>query len=153
MTAEMKNVGLVVTIDIGDSHCVHPKNKREVGKRLARWTLSEHHGIEVANSGPLYTGHEVEKNQIRIVFDHDEGGLTAKGGTLKGFAIAGKGRKFVWADAKIEGKTVVVRSDEVEAPVAVRYAWDMDPDGTLYNAAGLPASPFRTDNWRRRIAE
>ena len=153
MSAEMKNVGLAVTIDIGDSHCIHPQNKRDVGKRLARWTLSEHHGIEITKTGPLYTGHEVEKNQIRIVFDHVEGGLTAKGGTLKGFAIAGKDRKFVWAQAKIEGMTVVVRSDEIAAPVAVRYAWDMDPDCTLYNAADLPASPFRTDHWRRSMTE
>lgn len=148
MTARLKNVGLAVTIDIGDSHCIHPQNKRGVGERLARWTLAEHHGHKVATSGPLYTGYEIEKGQIRLTFDHVEGGLAAKG-ALKGFAIAGRDRKFVWAHAKIEGKTVVVRSDEIEHPLAVRYAWDMDPDCTLYNSAGLPASPFRTDNWQR----
>jgi sialate O-acetylesterase len=89
----------------------------------------------------------IEGNQIRLKFDHIDSGLVAKDGPLTGFAIAGADRKFYWADAAIEGKTIVVKSDKVAAPVAVRYAWADDPACNLYNGAGLPASPFRTDSW------
>jgi len=151
MATKLKNTGLAVAIDIGDSNCIHPKNKRDVGKRLALWTLAKHHGLDVVYSGPLYSGHDVEGGRIRVRFDHAEGGLLAKAtGKLKGFAIAGKDRRFVWADAEIseDGQSVLVSSSKVESPLAVRYAWDMDPDVSLYNAAKLPASPFRTDGWR-----
>ena len=91
---------------------------------------------------------EVESHAIRIGFDHAEGGLLAKGGPLKQFAIAGADKKFVWAEAKIDGKTILVSSPQVTVPVAVRYAWAANPEGcNLYNSAGLPASPFRTDSW------
>jgi len=89
----------------------------------------------------------MEKDVVRVRFTHVGSGLLAKGGTLKGFAIAGKGRKFVCADAHIEGKVVVVSSPQVPYPVAVRYAWGDNPEVSLYNAEGLPASPFRTDDW------
>jgi len=88
-------------------------------------------------------------NQIVISFDYVGGGLVAKGDKLKGFAIAGEDRKFIWADARIEGDTVVVSSPDVKNPVAVRYAWANNPDCNLYNKAGLPASPFRTDDWEQ----
>jgi sialate O-acetylesterase len=86
-------------------------------------------------------------NSIHLSFDHIDGGLTAKGGELKGFAVAGEDRKFVWATAKIEGKQIVVSAPEVAKPIAVRYAWDINPVCNLYNEAGLPAVPFRTDDW------
>ena len=150
MAARRENVGLAVTIDIGDTDSIHPANKRDVGKRLALWTLAGDHGQDVVYSGPMYVGYqyEKEKEKIRIIFDHAETGLVAKGDRLEGFAIAGKDRKFVWADAEIDRQTVVVSSPTVAEPVAVRYAWDTHPDCNLYNRADLPASPFRTDNWR-----
>ncbi|HOW18658.1 MAG TPA: hypothetical protein PLC79_06440, partial [Phycisphaerae bacterium] len=89
----------------------------------------------------------VEGDKVRLTFKHVNGGLVARGGELKGFAIAGADRKFVWAEAKIDGDTVVVHSDKVAKPVAVRYAWADNPECNLYNKAGLPASPFRTDDW------
>ena len=100
-------------------------------------------------SGPVYDSMAVEGSSIRLRFKHVGGGLVAKGGDpLKQFAIAGEDKKFVWADAKIDGDTVVVSSDKVPQPVAVRYAWADNPEGcNLYNKEGLPASPFRTDDW------
>jgi sialate O-acetylesterase len=89
----------------------------------------------------------IEKNRIRIWFDHSENGLTVRGDELHGFAISGTDRRFVWADAVIEGNTVVVRAETVAAPAAVRYGWQANPQGNLYNSDGLPASPFRTDDW------
>ena len=98
--------------------------------------------------GPVYRGMTVEGLAVRITFDHLAGGLVAKGGAPKWFAVAGDDKKFVWADAKIDGDTVVVSSPRVPKPIAVRYAWADNPEGcNLYNRAGLPASPFRTDNW------
>ena len=98
-------------------------------------------------SGPLYAGYAIEEGQIRVYFAHAESGLVFRDGKARGFAIAGKDRKFIWGDAKIEGETVVVSSDKVKEPVAVRYGWDIDPEVSLYNKAELPASPFRTDDW------
>ncbi|MBN2594485.1 MAG: hypothetical protein JXA81_13335, partial [Sedimentisphaerales bacterium] len=99
-------------------------------------------------SGPIYKSMKVDGNSIVLSFDHAGGGLVAKGGEeLKGFAIAGKDKKFIWADARINGDTVIVSSDKVSAPAAVRYAWADNPICNLYNAKGLPASPFRTDDW------
>ena len=100
-------------------------------------------------SGPIYESMRVEGNRIRLSFRHVGSGLIAKGGgRLRHFAIAGQDRKFVWAEAQIEGNSVVVWSDEVQTPVAVRYAWANNPEGcNLFNKEGLPASPFRTDDW------
>jgi len=104
--------------------------------------------MDVGYSGPLYTSMQKDGNKILLHFDHCDGGLVAQGGEpLKGFAIAGEDRKFVWADARIDGDTVVVRSDKVAEPMAVRYAWADNPICNLFNKAGLPASPFRTDIW------
>jgi sialate O-acetylesterase len=146
MTLYVPNTGMAVTIDIGEKD-IHPKNKQDVGKRLALWALAKTYGKNIVYSGPIYKSMTVEGNKIVLVFDDISGGLVAKGDSLKGFAIAGADRKFVWADAKIEGDSVVVSSDKVAAPAAVRYAWSKNPVCNLYNKEGLPATPFRTDTW------
>lgn len=148
MTLDLPKTGMAVTIDIGEADDIHPKNKQDVGKRLALWALAETYFKDVVYSGPLYTFMNVRNDEIVLHFKHVDGGLIAQGGEpLQGFAIAGSDRQFVWADARIEGETVVVCSDEVAEPVAVRYAWADNPKCNLYNKAGLPASPFRTDGW------
>ena len=135
-------------IDIGEAGNIHPKNKQDVGKRLALWALAKTYGKDVVYSGPMYKSHEIQGDKVVLSFDSLGGGLVAKGGDrLKGFAIAGSDKKFVWADARIEGDKVVVSSPEVKSPVAVRYAWADNPECNLYNKADLPASPFRTDDW------
>ncbi len=148
MALELPNTGQAVITDIGDANNIHPTNKQDVGKRLALWALAKTYGKDVVYSGPLYKSMEKKDNQIILTFNHVGSGLIAKGeGPLKGFAIAGADHKFVWADAKIEGNKVVVGSDKVPNPVAVRYAWADNPICNLYNKEGLPASPFRTDTW------
>jgi sialate O-acetylesterase len=155
------NTGMSVTMDLSDAEDnIHPKDKQDVGQRLALWALARTYGRDLAFSGPLYKGEIITGNKVRISFDHADGGLIvggknglepvkeAKGGKLKWFAIAGQDRVWYWADAVIDGQTVVVSSDKVRVPVAVRYAFAMNPEGAnLYNKAGLPASPFRTDDW------
>ena len=148
MTLRLANTGMAVIIDIGDAVDIHPRNKQDVGYRLALWPLALVHGQKIEYSGPLYESMSVEGNKIRLRFTHVDGGLVVRsGGPLKGFAIAGEDRKFVWANAQIEGDTVVVWSDAVAAPVAARYAWADNPICNFYNRARLPASPFRTDQW------
>ncbi len=143
--------GLAVTIDLGDPKDVHPHRKAEVGQRLALWALGATYKQPIVYSGPLYQSMVVEGSKIRVWFSHTGSGLEAKDGALRGFAVAGADRKFHWASAIIEGDTegdsVVVSSPEVTAPVAVRYAWADSPECNLFNAEGLPASPFRTDDW------
>ncbi len=139
--------GMAVAIDIGEANDIHPRNKQDVGKRLALAALAIAYGQKIVYSGPIYRSMRIEGNKIRIFFDHVGSGLVAKGEKLTGFAIAGEDRKFVWANAKIEGNTVVVWSEQVPKPVAVRYGWADNPDCNLYNKEGLPASPFRTDDW------
>ncbi|RYG99576.1 MAG: hypothetical protein EON58_03425, partial [Alphaproteobacteria bacterium] len=146
-TKNVKNTGLAVTIDVGDAGDVHPKDKKTVGERLALNALALEYGKKVAYSGPVYKSMKVEGDRVRLTFDHTDGGLVAKGGKVEGFAIAGTDRKWRWADATLEGATIVVRSSEVAAPVAVRYAWAINPPANLYNGAGLPAVPFRTDDF------
>jgi sialate O-acetylesterase len=148
LALSIPNTGQAVSIDIGDANDIHPKNKQDVGRRLAFNALARDYGKQVEYSGPVYRDMKREGNQIRLSFDHAEG-LQARGGELKQFAIAGVDRQFVWADARIEGEEVVVSSPEVSEPVAVRYAWANNPVGcNLYNGARLPASPFRTDDWK-----
>lgn len=144
----LDDTGMAITIDVGEADDIHPKNKQDVGKRLALWALGTTYGKQIVYSGPLYRCHRKGKGEIVVEFDHVGGGLVAKGDGLKGFAVAGADKKFVFADAKIVGQTVVVSSREVAQPVAVRYAWASNPDCNLYNDAGLPASPFRTDDWK-----
>ncbi len=149
MTLSLPQTGMATIIDIGEANDIHPKNKQDVGKRLALWALARTYGKgNTAWSGPLYKSMKIKGDNVILRFDHADGGLLARGGgPLTGFAIAGTDRKFVWADARIEGKTVVVHSNEVAKPTAVRYAWADNPVCNLCNQAGLPASPFRTDNW------
>jgi sialate O-acetylesterase len=147
---DLPNTGMAVTIDIGDPKNVHPKDKQDVGDRLSRIARANVYGEKIEYSGPMYKDAQVENGAVRVSFTHLGGGLVAKGGPLKCFAIAGQDLNFVPADAHIDGDTVVVSGTSVSAPVAVRYAWENYPDGcNLYNAAGLPAAPFRTDTAQR----
>ena len=148
MTLSLPKTGMAVIIDIGDGKNIHPTNKQDVGKRLALAAEGIAYGKELEFSGPMYDSMAVEGNAIRVKFKHIGGGLEAKGGgALTGFAIAGEDKKWVWATAKIDGESIIVSNEKVEKPVAVRYAWADNPDCNLYNKAGLPASPFRTDSW------
>lgn len=148
-TLSLPNTGMAVAIDLGVAKDIHPKNKQDVGLRLALIARSKVYGEKISYSGPFYKNSSVKGDRIQVQFTNTDGGLQAKGGgDLKGFAIAGSDKKFYWAKAKIEGDKVVVWADEVKKPVAVRYAWANNPVCNLYNNAGLPASPFRTDNWK-----
>jgi sialate O-acetylesterase len=146
-TLRLPNTGMAVTIDVGDAKNIHPKNKQAVGKRLALWALGTTYERDEAYSGPLYRAAEKHGNAIVVSFEHVGEGLKAQGGELTGFEIAGADRKFLPASAVIEGATVSVSSPEVASPEAVRYAWAANPTCNLFNAADLPASPFRTDEW------
>lgn len=148
MTAKgVKNAGLALAIDIGDAADIHPKEKKTVGERLALIALAKDYGQKVAYSGPTYRSFSVKGSEAWVRFDHTDGGLLARGGPLGEFAVAGVDRKWHWATARIEGDAVVVSSPEVSRPVAVRYAWQSNPIASLSNGAGLPAVPFRTDDW------
>jgi sialate O-acetylesterase len=143
----LPNTGMAVTIDTGEPANVHPKNKQDVGDRLSRIALANVYGRKIEFSGPVYESMKVEGGTIRVNFSHLGGGLVAKGGEpLKWFEIAGADMKFIPAQAKIDGDSVIVSSPDVAAPAAARYAWVNFPDGcNLFNAAGLPAAQFRTD--------
>lgn len=157
----IKHTGMAVITDIGEARDIHPKNKQDVGWRLSQWALHQTYGkTELVPAGPLYKGHTIEEGAIRISFDHVGSGLivgekeglapttAVADGKLGRFAIAGADKKWHWAEATIEGDSVVVKSAEVAKPVAVRYAYSMNPTGAnLYNKEGIPASPFRTDDW------
>ncbi len=146
-TLKLPKTGMAITVDIGDPKDIHPKNKQEVGRRLGLWALGEVYGKKVAEtSGPLPAGHEVSGAEVIVSFTH-AAGLQAKDGSVKGFTIAGADKQWKPAAARIDGAKVVVSSPDVKQPAAVRYAWAMNPDCNLFNAAGLPASPFRTDDW------
>ena len=147
-TLNVDNTGMAVLIDVGEANDIHPKNKVDVGRRLAYNALANTYGFNIPYSGPVYDGCVIEDEAIRVRFIHTDGGLTAKGSDeLTGFYIAGPDRVFHKAEAVIEGDTVVLKSPEVPYPVSVRYAWADNPICNLYNGAGLPASPFRTDSW------
>jgi len=148
MTLSLENTGMAVTIDIGETDDIHPKNKQDVGKRLALHALAKEYGKDVTWSGPIYRAMRIWEDKVTLKFNHVRSGLTTSDGKAPtGFAIAGKDRNFVWADAVIKGRTVVVSSPQVPHPVAVRYAWADNPVCNLVNGKGLPASPFRTDSW------
>ncbi|MFC0517708.1 sialate O-acetylesterase [Mucilaginibacter angelicae] len=145
---ELPNTGMAVAADLGETDNIHPKNKQEVGRRLALVALDKTYHISQPYSGPMYKSQKIAGDQIELSFNFTDGGLKAQGGeTMQGFAIAGDDMKFHWATAVIKGDKVIVSSPDVKSPVAVRYAWANNPVITLYNGAGLPASPFRTDNW------
>ena len=148
MALATENAGMAVISDIGDVYDIHPRNKIEVGKRLANWALSKTYNIETPQiSGPLYRSYEIEGDQIRIFFDYAENGLMSKNGLLTDFEIAGNDYYFYPARADIEDSTVIVRSDFVLSPVAARFAFTNTATPNLFNQEGLPASTFRTDNW------
>ena len=147
MTLREPRTGMAITIDVGDGDDLHPRNKLDVGRRLATLALANVYGKEIIPSGPLFDRFKVEGNKVRISFKYGQGLKTSDGGPVKGFAIAGADRRFVWAEARIEGDTVVVSTPGIQKPVAVRYGWADNPLVNLYNKAGLPASPFRTDDW------
>ena len=145
-TLSVPKTGMAITVDIGETKDIHPKNKQDVGHRLALWALGDVYGKTVAaTSGPVPVAYSVEGQSMVVKFRHAESGLVARSGELKGFVIAGEDKAWKPARAKIVGETVVVSSPDVTKPFAVRYAWAADPECNLFNGAGLPASPFRTD--------
>ena len=149
MALSVPKTGMVVTMDIGEADNIHPKNKMDVGKRLSLWALAKDYGFEdIIYSGPLYKSMKVEGDKIRISFDHIGSGLMAKDGPLKNFTIAGSDKKFVKAKAEIQGDTIVVFSPSVKKSVAVRCGWSETAMPNLFNKESLPASPFRTDDWK-----
>lgn len=139
--------GMAVATDIGLANDIHPKNKQEVARRLALLALADTYGKDISASGPLFKGYSIHGNRVEIDFTHAAEGLQAKGTDLKGFTIAGPDHVFHPATATIENGKVSVRASQVTIPVAVRYNWADNPSGNLYGKNGLPAAPFRTDNW------
>lgn len=169
-TLSLPHTGQAILIDIGESGDIHPRNKKDVGERLAKIALARDYGKSLPYSGPVFKSATVEDGKIRLSFSHTDGGLRAAplpetydvhtgskktaplvrnspASELEGFAICGEDRQWVWAEAKIDGETVLIWSDKIPAPVAVRYAWADNPTCNLVNGAGLPASPFRTDTF------
>jgi sialate O-acetylesterase len=146
-TLALPKTGMAVTIDIGEADDIHPKDKKDVGERLARWALADTYGRPIEKSGPLYASFGREGAALRVRFDRAKGLSTSDGLPPRGFAVAGSDHVWRWAEARIDGESVVVTSAEVPEPVAVRYGWADNPDATLRNGEGLPASPFRTDDW------
>jgi sialate O-acetylesterase len=143
------NTGMVVTTNIGDVKDIHPQNKQDVGRRLALWALAKVYGRDQVFSGPIYRSMAVEGDKIRLRFDHVGGGLVSRDGKpLSEFTIAGEDQKFVPAVATVDGDSIVVHSDQVAKPAAVRFGWRNDAVPNLSNKEGLPASPFRTDQWK-----
>ena len=170
LTLKLPATGQAVLIDIGESADIHPRNKKDVGDRLALIALAKDYGKKIPFSGPVYDSMKIEGGRAALTFRYTVGGLVAKplpdtftvksqtnetaplvrncpNSQLEGFAIFGEDKKWVWADAKIDGAKVIVWSDKVPSPTAVRYAWADNPTCNLFNGAGLPASPFRTDDF------
>lgn len=170
LALKLPNTGQAVIIDIGEAEDIHPRNKRDAGERLALIALARDYGKSISYSAPVYDSMKIESGKIILSFTHTDKGLVAKplpktydvrslldktaplirnrpNSQLEGFAICGKDQKWVWGDARIDGNNVIVWSDSVPAPVAVRYAWADNPTGNLGNEAGLPVSPFRTDDF------
>ena len=137
---------MAVITDIGNVNDIHPRNKEEVGRRLSLWALAKTYGVDgLEYSGPVYKSMKVEGGKAVLTFDHAEGLKSLDGKALTWFTVAGEDKKFVPATAEIVGSTVVVSSDAVPNPVAVRFGWHETAEPNLGNGAGLPASPFRTD--------
>lgn len=153
-TLKVPNTGMAVTTDISDIRDIHPRNKQEVGRRLALWALARFYGkSDLVYSGPIYESMEAEGSRVRVKFRYADGGLTARDGKpLNWFSLAGSDKKFVPATATIDGETVVVENASVSSPVAVRFGWNQIAEPNLANKSGLPASPFRTDNWSDAVS-
>jgi sialate O-acetylesterase len=146
----LPRTGMAVAVDLGEADNIHPANKQDVGHRLALVARQVAYGDnQVVAAGPTYQRMAVQGHKVKLTFANPGSGLEAKGsdGSLKGFAVAGADRQFHWAKAQVQGKTVTLTCDAVPTPVAVRYDWANNPDGNLYNKEGLPAVPFRTDQW------
>jgi len=143
---KVPETGMAIALGLGEATDIHPIDKQDTGHRLALWAMDTVYGGKGEWSGPLYTGNKIDGGDVTITFSHAEG-LMAKGGAPAGFVIAGEDKQWKPATAKISGAQVIVSSPDVPHPVAVRYAWADNPNFNLYNAAGLPASPFRTDDW------
>ena len=153
--SKLPNTGEAVIIDIGEGKDIHPRNKQDVGKRLARWALARDYGVSVPYHSPQYKSMERKDGKIVITLDYVPSGLRPFDvNELRGFTIAGDDKKFVNANAKIVGPNLIeVWSDAVKEPVAVRYAWADNPVCNVYSAEGLPLTPFRTDDWAGVTAE
>lgn len=147
MALKLPLTTMATAIDIGDADDIHPKDKQTVGHRLALGALAVTYGKPVVYQGPTYDSIKIEGDSLRIKFTHTDGGLKCKGDKLTGFVVAGEDQKWFWADATIDGNTVVVKSADVPQPVAVRYGWANNPPVSLYNGKDLPAPPFRSDDW------
>ena len=147
-TLGLANTGMAVTVDIGEVDNIHPYNKKDVGHRLALWALAKVYGKEgIVYSGPLYKSMKIEGDKVRVYFDHVGGGLVSRDGeALSWFELAGADKQYVKAQAVIDGDTVVVFSNKIDQPMAVRLGWDQIAEPNLSNREGLPAAPFRTEN-------
>lgn len=139
--------GMATIIDIGLANDIHPKNKQEVGRRLALIALARNYGKKIPFSGPVFRDYSIRGDRVEIGFEYAEKGFQIKGDTLKGFILAGPDHVFYPAMAVVEGGKIVVSSPQVKIPLAVRYGWADNPDCNLYGKNGLPATPFRTDHW------
>ncbi len=149
MTLSLPQTGQAVIYDLGEAHDIHPKDKQNVAKRLARHALAKDYGIEIAAESPRYASHEVKGNKVVLSFDDFGVGMdTFDVRTPIGFAVAGQDQKFVWANAKLVGNKIEVWSEDVAEPIAVRYAWADNPVANVQNKLGLPLTPFRTDDWK-----
>ena len=147
MTLKLPKTGMATIIDIGEANDIHPRNKQDVGYRLAQNALAQTYRLDVVPTGPTFRGFRVQGNVTRISFDRAKGLKSVDGQAVIGFSVAGADKKFVWADARIEGETIVLTNPSGVKPVAVRYGWSDNPATNLVNAAGLPTVPFRTDQW------
>jgi len=154
-TLAVPNSGMAITIDVGDAKNIHPKNKQAVGKRLALWALARTYDKRMPYSGPLFRRCERLGDKLVVTFDHADGGLRTPTGSAFpiGFEIAGEDKRFMAAKAEIMGDAVMLTNPGIREPVAVRYAWAANPNCNLFNAAGLPASPFRSDDWELELTE
>ena len=144
----MEILKIQLHLDIGDTKDIHPKNKQEVGRRLALLARANTYSEDIVCNGPIYKSYNIEGDKIRITFSNQGKKLVCKDAALKGFEIAGADKKFYFANALIQGDNVVVYAENVPNPIAVRYAWADNPICNLYNDENLPASPIRTDDWQ-----
>jgi len=145
---KVPNTGMAIILDLGETKSIHPRNKQGVGERLGLWALAKVYGQTIAYSGALPKSHSIQGDKVVVTFDHAEGLQARGGGKVEGFVIAGQDQQWHPAEAIIEGDKVSVSSPDVKEPLAVRYAWANDPVFNLYNAVGIPSSPFRTDTWQ-----
>jgi sialate O-acetylesterase len=147
-TLSIPNTGMAVAIDIGEANDIHPKNKQDVGRRLALLALGDVYKSKPSGRSPMFREQVIQGREVRLKFNHAEGGLLARGGEVSGFVISGADQKWFPANARIAGDEVILSSAEITAPVAVRYGWADNPQCNLYDRDGLPIAPFRTDSWK-----